>query len=522
MLACPRCNTRYPAGTSACPADGETLIPEEAMARESEIAPGTMVGEYRVEGKLGEGGFGAVYRAVHPLIGKAAAIKVLGWDFSSNPEMVSRFVAEARAVNQIHHRNIIDVFSFGRLPDGRQYYVMELLQGQSLDEHLKTKGCLSIEEALPILRGVARALGAAHQGGIAHRDLKPENVFLVFDEDGGVQPKLIDFGIAKLLGDDGAAGHKTRTGTPMGTPYYMSPEQCRGKNVDHRTDIYSFGVLVYVLLTGQKPFDGESAMDILLKHVTESAPRLSIALPGVPKPLEDALAALLEKDPEKRPQTAAEALSAIENAVKGLPPSDLQRRGGAAPDRVSVVTGASEHRSSPEAADAKTMVDPVRSDVGEPLKSGVGASNATLSPAARDTTSPPAPAAAKSRVWVPVAVGVAALAGAAVVLFAVAGGKATSTDVRASATSASETATSAAPTPVVVPGSALPTASATAAATANPAVTASATATVATSPAGPAKTVTGAKTGAPAVTSAGGATTTNKPPPKGNTGDLAY
>ncbi|MFO0590268.1 MAG: serine/threonine-protein kinase [Polyangiaceae bacterium] len=521
MLACPRCNTRYPAGTSACPADGETLIPEEAMARESEILPGTMVGEYRVEGKLGEGGFGAVYRAVHPLIGKAAAIKVLGWDFSSNPEMVSRFIAEARAVNQIHHRNIIDVFSFGKLPDGRQYYVMELLEGQSLDEHLKTKGCLSIEEAMPILRGVARALGAAHQGGIAHRDLKPENVFLVFDEDGGVQPKLIDFGIAKLLGDDGAAGHKTRTGTPMGTPYYMSPEQCRGKNVDHRTDLYSFGVLTYVLLTGQKPFDGESAMDILLKHVTETAPRLSVTLPGAPKALEDVLAALLEKDADKRPQTAAEALSAIESAVKGLPPSELQRRGDSGPERVSVVSGAAEHRSSPEAADAKTMVDPVRSDVGEPLKSGVGAPNVTLSPAARDAAAP-----AKSRAWVPVAVVVAALAGAAIVLFALAGGKSGNTDARTGAASATESGASAAPGPVVVPGSALPTASATATAAVSVAVTASATAS-ANSPSpnapGTGKTAVGAKTSAPPGTSAGGATTNNKPPPpKGNTGDLAY
>ena len=522
MLACPRCNTRYPGGTT-CPTDGEALIPEEAMARDAEIAPGTMVGEYRVEGKLGEGGFGAVYRAVHPLIGKAAAIKVLGWDFSSNPEMVSRFIAEARAVNQIQHRNIIDVFAFGRTADGRQYYVMELLKGQSLDEHVKAKGSLSLEEAMPILRGVARALGAAHQGGIAHRDLKPENVYLVFDEDGGVLPKLIDFGIAKLLGDDGSAGHKTRTGTPMGTPYYMSPEQCRGKNVDHRTDIYSFGVLVYVLLTGKKPFDGESAMDILLKHVTETAPRLSTTMPGVAKSLDEALAAMLEKDADKRPQTAAEALSLLENAVKGLSPLEMARRGGAVSDRVSIASGVGEHKGSPEAADAKTMMDPVRSDINEPLKSGVGASNATLSPASRDAgTSQVVAAPAQKRLWIPIAAVVAAIAGAGVV-FALVGGKSGNTDVRGAATSPVETASPTA-VPVVVPGSAIQansTATATATATVAQTSTAAVTAATTTATSAPGKPVSGAKTGSPS--GAGAPTTTNKPPPhKGDASDLSY
>src|SRR5262249_29144162 len=149
---------------------------------------------------------------------------------------ISRFIAEARAVNQIHNRHIIDIFSFGTLDDGRQYYVMELLVGKPLDVYLKQKGRLSPEEAMPILRGIARALDAAHAPGIPHPALKPENIFLVFDDDGTAFPKLLDFGIAKLLGDSasGVASHKTRTGTPLGTPYYMSPEQCRGRNVDHR------------------------------------------------------------------------------------------------------------------------------------------------------------------------------------------------------------------------------------------------------------------------------------------------
>src|SRR5262249_42907069 len=185
------------------------------------------VGEYRTESKLGEGGFGGVYNAVHPLIGKSAAIKVLSRQFSSNPQMVSRFIAEARAVNQIRHRNIIDIFSFGQLADGRQYYVMELLDGVPFDRYLAEHKRLTLTQAAPILRGVARALDAAHGKGILHRDLKPENVYLVFDEDGGVEAKLLDFGLVKLLGDP-SGSHRTKTGTPMGTPYYMSPEQCRG------------------------------------------------------------------------------------------------------------------------------------------------------------------------------------------------------------------------------------------------------------------------------------------------------
>ena len=140
---------------------------------EVEITSGTMIGEYEVEQMLGEGGFGRVYRAVHPVIGKAVAIKVLGREYSSRPEIVSRFIAEARAVNQIRNRHIVDIFAFGELPDGRQYFVMELLEGATLDQYLSAKGRLPIHEALPVLQGVARALDAAHAAGIAHRDLKP-------------------------------------------------------------------------------------------------------------------------------------------------------------------------------------------------------------------------------------------------------------------------------------------------------------------------------------------------------------
>lgn len=315
MATCPSCRTQYSNDVATCAKDGETLLPDEAFSGiEPDMKAGDVVGEYRIESKLGEGGFGAVYKAVHPLIGKSAAIKILNRQYSSNPQMVSRFIAEARAVNQIRHRNIIDIFSFGALPDGRQYYLMELLEGSTFDGWLEKNGKLRVDQAIPILRAVARALDAAHAKGIAHRDLKPENIYLVFDEDGGVQPKLLDFGIAKLM-TDGTSGHKTRTGTPMGTPNYMSPEQCRGQNVDHRTDIYSFGVLCFQVLTGALPFDGEAVMDILMKHMSMPAPKPSSVTPDVSAELDAPVLHMLEKLPENRPQTVGAAVDELQEAA---------------------------------------------------------------------------------------------------------------------------------------------------------------------------------------------------------------
>ena len=171
----------------------------ELPSTEPELAAGEVIGEYEIAGKVGQGGFGTVYKAVHPLIGKQVAIKVLARKFSADPEMVSRFIAEARAVNQIRNRYIIDIFSFGQLADHRHYYVMEFLDGEPLDARLE-RGPLELVAALPILRAVGKALDAAHAKGIAHRDLKPENVFLVQGED-DMWPKLLDFGVAKLMGD---------------------------------------------------------------------------------------------------------------------------------------------------------------------------------------------------------------------------------------------------------------------------------------------------------------------------------
>ncbi|WP_437902362.1 serine/threonine-protein kinase [Sorangium sp. So ce327] len=355
MSTCPTCRTEHADGVAACATNAETLAAEPAPpGADPELAPGTPVGEYRVEAKIGAGGFGTVYRAIHPVIGKAAAIKVLSRQCSANPQLVSRFVAEARAVNQIRHRNIIDIFSFGALEDGRHYYVMELLEGMTLDAYRRKRGRLPPAEALPILVKIARALDAAHAAGIAHRDLKPENVFLVFDEDGAIFPKLLDFGIAKLLGESSSTVHKTRTGHLIGTPLYMSPEQCRGKNVDHRTDIYSFGILAHELLAGAPPFDGENAFDLLIKHTSEAAPPVSTVATHLSPALDAPLLRMLEKDPVSRPASLIEATTALVEAARGAGyelPGGLLRASDAAVGR-GAGDAAARRRAAVEALDA--------------------------------------------------------------------------------------------------------------------------------------------------------------------------
>jgi len=276
----------------------------------ADLEPGDAVGEYIVLQKLGEGGFGAVYEAAHPVIGKRAAVKVLHAQHSSDEAVTSRFVAEARSVNQIRNKNIVDIFSFGDLADGRHYYVMELLEGAPLDAYLQKVGRLGIEECLCILHPIAKALDAAHEAGIAHRDLKPENVFLEIDDDGNVHPKILDFGLAKLLAPGTVTAHKTRSGTPMGTPRYMSPEQCRGVPVDHRTDVYAFGCMAYRMLTGVPPFDAATALDVMMAHVSKP-PTPPSQVSDVDAVFDEPILKMLEKQPEDRPQSMLGAYDSL-------------------------------------------------------------------------------------------------------------------------------------------------------------------------------------------------------------------
>ena len=240
------------------------------------LQAGTLVGEYQILDRIAEGGMGTVYSAVHPIIGKKVAIKVLSGRLAKNSNAIRRFVLEARAVNDIRHPALVDIFSFGRLTDGRPYYVMEFLDGRSLGAVLRTHQRLTPFDTYPVFMDVGRVLVAVHDHGIIHRDLKPDNVILVPQGvDRPPKVKLVDFGLAKLLlvgGSQTSSGPHTAIGVNVGTPHYMSPEQCRGGSVDARSDLYALGVMFYETVTGQLPIDGPTPVDIWQAHV-EVVPR---------------------------------------------------------------------------------------------------------------------------------------------------------------------------------------------------------------------------------------------------------
>ena len=288
---------------------------------EDETLPaGTRCGEYQVEGKIGEGGMGIIYRAIHPLIGKQAAVKVLRRELCHSTNVVSRFLVEAMAVNKIKHPNTVDIFSFGQLPDGRHFLIMELLEGKTLEDYLKAKGGrLTLSESLLVFRPLVNVLFAAHTAGIIHRDLKPENVFLANSTEAPFRVKLLDFGIAKLMEGHSELSHKTSTGMMMGTPYYMAPEQILGhKNIDARADQYSLGIILFQMLSGELPFSGKSLFDVASKHVQAKVPDLPPLhgrsfSPELFAVVEQALA----KRPESRYANVKEFLAALETTEPG-------------------------------------------------------------------------------------------------------------------------------------------------------------------------------------------------------------
>jgi serine/threonine-protein kinase len=288
-----------PTLTVGPPADGETTAVEGRS-----LGPGTDVGGYLIERIIGTGGMGVVYAATHPLIGKRAAVKVLKPGLSNEPAAVERFITEARSVNQIGHPNIVDIFGFGTLPDGRNYYIMDLLEGESLRTRLRRTGAVHVSEAASFIDEIASALMAAHAKGIIHRDLKPDNVFMMVATGRWPEAKLLDWGLAKLVTP--TSKFRTVTGSVLGTPVYMSPEQARAADsVDARTDIYALGVMAYELLCGDVPFRRGSSVDTLLAHAEDEVPPLAERVPGLPEELVQLIEAMLAKAPGDRPTLAA-------------------------------------------------------------------------------------------------------------------------------------------------------------------------------------------------------------------------
>jgi len=255
---------------------------------------------------------GVVYLAEHPVIGKKVALKAIHPELSRNAEVVSRFVTEAKSVNQIGHEHIVDIADFGTTPGGEFYFIMEYLQGESMADRLKREGRLDATRAMVIGAQIADALDASHEHGIIHRDLKPENIFLVARGGSKDFVKVLDFGLAKLVDTEEKVSHKTRAGSVMGTPYYMAPEQCEGKTeIDHRADIYSLGVLLFEMLTGKVPFGGDGYGEIIVKHITMPPPSVRSLVPELTPELDLILFRALAKDRTQRFQTMAELRDAL-------------------------------------------------------------------------------------------------------------------------------------------------------------------------------------------------------------------
>lgn len=281
---------------------------------------GTRVGEYEILEPIGEGGMGVVYRAIHPVIKKRVAVKVLKPAVAGDEVQVRRLITEAEAVNAIGHRGIIDIFSLGTLADGRPYIVMEFLDGEALDlwlQRLPDKR-LPLDEALQLLLEMCAPLAAAHHANVIHRDLKPSNVFICTQADGTRFVKILDFGLAKRgLGLDGTTKQTNQT-TVAGTPDYMAPEQARGLDISPRSDIYALGVIAFELFTGRVPFTGATPMDVMVAHVGTPPPFPSELEPTLPAPLNALVLRMLAKPPEMRPQTVEEVRAHLEDALMAL------------------------------------------------------------------------------------------------------------------------------------------------------------------------------------------------------------
>ncbi len=278
---------------------------------------GEQFGNYRSIALLGEGGMGSVYLAEHPGIGRRVAVKVLHKNYSRDEHLLARFLNEARAANAIRHPNIIEILDSGTLADGTPFLVMELLEGESLGSRLRNGGIMPIATGLDFAYQTASALGAAHAKGIVHRDLKPDNLFIINDPHDTTRErmKVLDFGIAKLQQASTADSVKTRTGTLMGTPIYMSPEQCRGtRSVDHRSDIYSLGVIIYEMLAGETPFVSEGFGELVNMHLNVPPASARAKRPEIPLALDALVLKMLSKNPDDRYASMAEVQGALKTS----------------------------------------------------------------------------------------------------------------------------------------------------------------------------------------------------------------
>jgi len=281
------------------------LTPEERVGT-------TLGGKYRIERILAQGGMGTVFVGVHEWTHRPVAVKVLNYEHAREPEIVRRFLLEARAAAQLKHANVVDVLDMGQESDGSVYLVLELLEGETLKARMK-EGPLELLEIVEVLGPIMRALASAHRKGVVHRDLKPDNIFLAVDENGQRVPKLLDFGIAKVGSGDSSS---TRTGTMVGTPHFMAPEQVRGeRDVGPAADVWSMGVVLYACLAGRLPFEADSTAAVLAKVITERPMPLLAVAPHLPTELGGLIDRALQPRPIDRFRDMAEMLGALSAAV---------------------------------------------------------------------------------------------------------------------------------------------------------------------------------------------------------------
>lgn len=312
MLHCPICGREYSTETQVCPEDNSLLQADSTLVIETPLDPligHTLDDKYRIEKRLGAGGMGTVYRARHLLIDRPVAVKVLNPRFVEDEAAQVRFRREARAAGRLQHTNAVGVTDFGRTSDGYVYIVMELLEGHTLREVLAKEAPLDTARAVAVMLQTAAAVAAAHEAGIIHRDLKPANIFIVQNSEVPAVVKVLDFGIAKLAAEsleDDDSKTLTLVGVMIGTPRYMSPEQCDGVELTPAADVYSLGVILYEMLSGVVPFSGSTPLAIAMKHASVAPRRPSEFVTSIPPALEEVVLHALRKRPEDRPANAAE------------------------------------------------------------------------------------------------------------------------------------------------------------------------------------------------------------------------
>src|SRR5258706_213480 len=300
MKVCPACGKEYTDTTTLCPTDAEVL-----QRVDDPLEGQTLAEKYLVEQLIKHGGMGSVYRGKHVMMDKTVAIKVLRPSLAGDDAVVARFSREAKAASRISHPHAVSVTDFGEAENGVVFLVMEYLEGRTLKDLIRSEGAMTLDRAVEIVRQVSGALDAAHQQGVIHRDLKSENIMLT-QTNGGDWAKVLDFGIAKIQQPEGVRDHDiTAANLVIGTPQYMSPEQCSQSGpIDARSDVYSLGVIIFEMLAGRVPITGESPAAILMKHVGGDPPFVLDARPDLSASIDNLIKKALAKRPSERFQTA--------------------------------------------------------------------------------------------------------------------------------------------------------------------------------------------------------------------------